>query len=166
MIGGDPLDSVVGDCHGYPYFVQVWGDAVWREVGDGPSAQERAEVTSAHLSAASVRFNEERDAYSVLGYREIADAELLPAARSVAEAFAAARSDRTAPPAPTLSDSALNSAIRRGLGEEADVRRIAAARGRLDWLGYIWGTDRQPSWEPGIPSLMDYLLRYAPAPGT
>ena len=169
-IGGDSLDSIVGDCHGYPYFVQVWGDAVWREVGDGPSAQQRAEVTSAHLSAASVRFNEEKDAYYVLGYREIADAELLPAARSVAEAFSAApasaRTDGTSPLAPTLSDSALDSAIGRGLGEGADTRRIAAARGRLDRLGYIWGTDRQPSWEPGIPSLMDYLLRYASAPGT
>lgn len=166
-IGDDLLASIVRDCHGYPYFIQVWGDAVWREVGDGLSEERPTEVTSAHLSSAGVRFGEEKDAYYVLRYREIADAELLPVARSVAEAFAAApRADRSAGGVPTLTDSALSAAIERGLGGRASPERTTTARGRLDRLGYIWGTDRRPAWEPGIPSLMDYVLRYAPATGT
>lgn len=40
----------------------------------------------------------------------------------------------------------------------------AAAAEVLEHLGFVWRTKRLPRWEPGIPSLMDYLREHAPAP--
>ena len=160
-VAGDILDSMVRDCHGYPYFTQVWGDAIWRQICDDASGKPRPEVTATDRRLARERFEKTRDAYYQLRYGEIADERLLPAARAVADAFVAAGKadgDRGA----ALTYEQLDAAVERGLGGGADPDRALAARHRLDHLGFIWGTARGPFWEPGIPNLMDYLRRYAP----
>ena len=164
-VSGDVLDSVVRDCHGYPYFTQVWGDAIWRQICRDTPGEPRSEVTGTDRDRARERFEETRDAYYQLRYGEIADERLLSAARAVADAFVAFRAasgDRES----VLTYEQLEAAVERGLGGEADPDRAFAARQRLDHLGFIWGTARGPFWEPGIPNLMDYLRRYAPAVGS
>ena len=163
-VAGEVLDSVVRDCHGYPYFTQVWGDAIWRQICDA-GGEPRPEVTATDRDLARERFAETRDAYYQLRYGEIADERLLPAARAVADAFVAAR-EASGDREEALTYEQLDAAVARGLGSEADPDRAFAVRQRLDHLGFIWGTARGPSWEPGIPSLMDYLRRYAPPLGS
>ena len=157
----DLLGSMVGDCHGYPYFTQVWGDALWRQICDDASGEPRPEVTSPDRDLARERFQQTRDAYYQIRYGEIADERLLSAARAVADAFVAAREANGGREHP-LTYEQLDAAVEQGLGEGADPDRAFAARQRLDHLGFIWGTARGPFWEPGIPNLMDYLRRYAP----
>ena len=158
-IGDDLLDAIVEECHGYPFFIQAWGDAVWRQAADEGSGELSARVTPGHHTAARARFEAQRDAFYLLRYREIADGRLLPAARAVADAFSSASA--------TVSDERLHVVIGRALGQPPDSKPVVAARRRLDHLGYIWGTERRPEWEPGIPSLMEYMRRYAPPlPGT
>ncbi len=40
---------------------------------------------------------------------------------------------------------------------------MAEAKNTLRDLGYVWRTETRPLWEPGIPSLMDYVRVHAPA---
>ena len=88
-------------------------------------------------------------------YDELMERNLLPVARTVAEVFR----ERS-----RLSDADLDTAIVRGLGETDHPERVAAARTALAHLGYVWRPETEPTWEAGIPSLTDYMRRYAPAP--
>ena len=56
----------------------------------------------------------------------------------------------------------LETAIRRGLDAASGPDRIAVAKDSLRNLGYVWRPRAEPVWEPGIPSLMDYVLEHAP----
>ena len=80
---------------------------------------------------------------------------LLPVARTVAEVFR----ERS-----RLSDADLDIAIGRGLDEADRPERVAEARSALAHLGYVWRPETEPTWEAGIPSLTEYVRRYAPAP--
>ncbi len=80
---------------------------------------------------------------------------LLRPAREVAEAFESQ---------PLLSGEALEAAIRRGFGEDAGDDQVDATAQQFRHLGYIWRAGTRRPWEPGIPSLMDYILREVPAP--
>ena len=160
-IADDLLDSMIRRCDGYPYFTQVWGEALWGQIFDDAPDSERRRVTAADVDGARERFEATRDAYYLLRYDEIADEHLLPVARAVADAFAAR--DREGGREAVLTYEEVDAAIERSLGDAADPERTRAARHRLDHLGFIWRTTTRPAWEPGIPSLMDYLRRYAPS---
>ena len=62
-----------------------------------------------------------------------------------------------------LSTEALRRAIQTGLGTSGSADVARARRVRSD-LGFLWGTSPTPGWEPGIPSLMEYVVQFAPAP--
>jgi len=78
---------------------------------------------------------------------------LLRPARAVAEAFESR---------PVLSDSELEAAIRQGLGESPGHDEVAAAEDRFLHSGLVWNTQPMPVNEPGLPGLLDYLLREVP----
>ena len=138
------------DSHGYPYFVQLWGEAVWRQVcTPAPEAQRR--ITRTVVDTAQAAFDRRRNGYYLERYDELMDLELLPVARAVADAFEA-RS--------LLDDAQLTAAVRRGLGEACSPERVAQTRTALRHLGYVWRPDTEPKWEAGIPSLMDYVQAY------
>lgn len=145
------LARLVEVSHGYPYFVQVLGDEVWKQV-TGPSADRR--VSSDSVGAALPGFREEQRLYYLHRYDEMGTRKLLPAARAVAAAFAKSRSE--------LSDEDLRAAVARGLGKKPGAGKTAAAERELRHLGFVWRAGVEPVWEPGIPSLMDYVLERAP----
>ena len=95
-------------------------------------------------------FEAERDDYDLDRFRELEKRNLLPAARAVAAAF---REETL------LSHTAFHRAIAQGGGPAG-----AGAAKALDRLGLVWHTRGTPSREPGIPGLLDYLVREAPAP--
>ena len=149
-IEAEALERMVRESHGYPFFVQLWGQAVWRRVRG--SAAGAGTVTTAVVEDAAGEFEAERNDYYIDRYRELKKRELLPAARAVAAAFR----DGT-----RLGDAAFERAI-AGSGGGSGVSEAAEA---LEHLGFVWQTRGTPSWEPGIPSLMDYIVEHAPPPG-
>ena len=63
-----------------------------------------------------------------------------------------------------LTDLEVNESIKEALhseGSGSDTDAVMAARERLHDLGYIWsaGDESRPSYQPGIPSLMQYLAQ-------
>ena len=145
------LAEMVRESQCYPFFLQVLGRAVWREVsGRAPGARR---VTRTEVEAALPEFHRIRGDYYRQRYRELEALELLAVGRAVAVAFATR---------PLLGDAALHAAIGQGL-PGADPARIVAAREALSDLGFVWEPGGAPEWEPGIPSLMDYVRSYAPA---
>ena len=149
-IDQDAVAHMSRDSHGYPYFVQLWGEAVWRQVRTPPPEAQRR-ITRAVADAAQTAFDQRRNGYYLERYDELMERDLLSVARAVADAFEA-RS--------LLDDAQLTAAIRRGLGEACRPERIAQTRTALRHLGYVWRPDTEPKWEAGIPSLMDYVQAY------
>ena len=152
-IAPDALADVVRDSHGYPYFIQLWGRAVWRRAAGGSAA--RPCVTRADVDAVRPAFDDVKNTYYLERYDELRRAGLLPAARAVAEAFAAR---------PLLTDPQVEAAVRQGLRAAGEPVGAAEAEQTLRRLGYVWRPGAEPAWEPGIPSLMDYMREHVPAP--
>lgn len=94
-----------------------------------------------------------RKDYYLDRFTELRDRGLLGPARSVANAFRR-RS--------VLTIGELESAIGANLKDRADEDAPARTERALSDLGFIWGTSPDPGWEPGIPSLMEYVLELAP----
>ena len=146
-VAGDALTAIVRESQRYPFFVQLLGSRVWASVtGRGGSR-----VTLAAVDAALAHFDRTRRRFYRQRLDELRRDGLLKVAVAVAEAFR----NR-----PTLGDLELDAALKAadvGEGDAADT-----ATGRLAKLGFLWRADELPEWEPGIPSLMDYVLRHAP----
>ena len=149
----EALDEMARLSQGYPYFIQLLGDAVWRAgpgKDDSPSALDRAAV-----AAGVPHFEEGKGQYYANRLEELERSRLAGVGRTVAEAFVGRN-------VLTLHD--LDASIRTALGAEADHERVVAVRDSLRDLGYIWRLGPRPEWEPGIPSLMDYVREFTPAP--
>ena len=151
-ISEEALAHIVRESHGYPFFLQIWGAAVWSRLNADPSIT-RERVTTADTEACQPVFESERDDYYLDRFNELEEAGLLEAARSVAELFAERQRVRR---------EEILSAVRRAPGFE-DRERAISARRTLDHLGFVWQEAGTPFWEPGIPSLMDYILEFVPA---
>ena len=149
----EALAHILGESHGYPYFLQLWGLSVWRQVRRG--SEPPSGVTRADVAAAQCEFDGQKEIYYRDRYDEIRDAESLGPAVALAEAFSEA---------PLLDDRALEAALRRGLGEGASPEEIRAMEEFFHLLGFIWRPGTGVVWEPGIPSLMDYVREKAPTP--
>ena len=150
-ITDDALEHIARESEGYPFFVQLWGEAVWSRA----AAKSAERVTSEDARACQAAFHEQRNAFCRDRCDELEKLRLLRPARAVAEAFESR---------PVLTDSELEAVIRRGLGDAATDDEVDAAETEFHHLGFIWETGAMPEWEAGIPSLMDYILRAVPAP--
>lgn len=149
----DALAHILAESHGYPFFLQLWGLSVWRQARRG--SEPPSGVTRADVAAAQPDFDGQREIYFRDRYDEIRNAERLRPAVAMAEAFSEA---------PLLDDRGLEAALRRGLGEEAPSEEIRAMEEFFHSLGFIWRPGTGAAWEPGIPSLMDYIRVTAPTP--
>lgn len=149
----DALERIVRESDGYPYFVQLWGEAVWDAA---VSADGGRRITGAVMDEAAREFETTKAHYFGTRFRELDADDLLPAAREVALGFREKEQ---------LSDTAFDEAVRRATATGAGPDETTAARA-LEHLGLVWPADTAPAWEPGIPSLMDYLLEHAPVPGS
>ena len=145
------LEHLVRESHGYPFFVQLWGEAVWARA----AAASRQRVGSEDARDCQAEFDERRDGYYAQRHDELEKLRLLRPARAIAKTFESR---------PALSGSELEAAIRRGSGEAAGDDEVDAAAQQFRHLGYIWRAGPGQSWEPGLPGLMDYLLREVSAP--
>ena len=145
------LAPALQEAQAYPYFIQVWGRALWMAMRrDGRTPV----LTGAHVQAAHAEFEDRRDAFYKRRMREIEDRGLFGPAAAVARAFGADAA---------LTDSALESAIRAGLPNAADDRAALDAKRQLADLGFAWSPGGKDGWLPGIPSLMSYVVHRVPA---
>ena len=140
------LERVVSESQCYPYFVQLWGAALW----DHAKAAGKMVVDDSVAAAAAAAFAAERDTYYEHRYDELERRDLLKVAQALTDSFA----DR-----PAVSQDELNAVIGSTLADPSTAE-ILALRDQLAMVGYVWkppGTG--PRWEAGIPSLMRYVRR-------
>ena len=148
----DALARIVQESDGYPFFVQLWGHALWNRVQELPGGERR--VTVAVVESAMADFEAERGCHFKETVSGLETDGFLPAAREVALAFRGGA---------RLSYTDFRNAVARGVGDAGAPSRAEAADA-LERSGFVWPAAGIPTWEPGIPSLMDYLLEHAPAP--
>lgn len=153
VVDDDALAEMVETSHGYPYFIQLWGKAVWSRAGALPAGARRA-VTSEVVEAARADFDRQRNTYYGRRFSELENLEMLPVGRSVAAEFRGR---------PRLTADELGAAVRAGLPKTSEAGAILAATKALAHLGFIWREGGNQDWEPGIPSLMDYIAGPAEA---
>ena len=149
-VGIEPeaLSRILAASHGYPFFLQVWGELVWARVAEASPLV----VTVETVEAARPDFDKRRGVYYLSRYEEFEKGGLLATAAAVAAAFA--------------TRDLLSGAQLRGIVEEslaAGAPGVDEALTALRHLGFTWRPGPEPFWEPGIPSLMDYIRKYAPA---
>ena len=140
----EALDAVVTESQCYPYFIQLWGLALSKQAQEaGPAPLHRAAVERARPAVVKRQEHYYRNRYTELKSRGLLDAAI-----AVAVAFEARR---------TLSEREMDQAI---AGEPVGLsppKRVKRTYGALQELGYIWQAPGRRDWEPGIPSLMDYV---------
>ena len=147
--GASALDQVVDDAQGYPYFIQLWGRALWT------SAVARGEKIwdDALVAAASGQVDEKRLRFYDGRHRELTarvgpldGRQVRAAAEHVAEALLTAGPNG-------MSGPALESTL--PLASDA----CAALIERFEKVGFI--VRHRGRWQPGIPSFAQHLLEQA-----
>ena len=156
-IGFDPdaLARVVDDSQHYPYFIQLWGKALCEVLVD---TKQGHTITASVADEAWSMVNAERRDYYKDRYSELLKQDLLAAAISVGRLYA----DGT----PHYTQGALRAAL-IGDGAAADNNAADSQIDTLSELGYLWSPPPDPIWEPGIPSLISYVMEHGgkePAP--
>ena len=156
-IDADALDSVVEDSQRYPYFIQVWGRALWHQrltTGATRLTADHAVAARPDVAARVTDYYEDR-------YLELDQSGWLAVAERVAAQFQSV---------PTLTYEELKSAVAAGLALNVDPGQAQAALTALQRLGFVWRPPGQlppVRYEPGIPSLMAHVLDHAaPTPAT
>ncbi len=152
-IDAGALDTVIEDSQCYPYFIQLWGEALWER----HLATSATLLTAAHVAEARPDVAARMTDYYQERYRELEAGGLLPAAAALAPVFRAA-ADATA------SDHEVDAALAT---TGADAAARLAAREALNRLGYVWCPPGQlppVTWSAGIPSLMAHVPDHAKPP--
>ncbi len=139
------LSAVLDEAQGYPYFIQLWGEALWNTVaGSGVARIGMPQVEAAAAAADEAR----RRLYRRRTAEMFSSGILIPAAETVLEIGKGRR--------PT----ALNfewTADRIAAAGDGDR---AAARRSLLHTGFIWEAE-SGEWEYGIPSLAGHVVEAA-----
>ena len=144
------LAAVVEDSQRYPYFIQLWGEALWkRHLATGTSRLTSTDADAARpdVAARVTDYYEDR-------HRELDQSGWLPVAERVAARFQSTTA---------LTYGELKSAVAEGLAPNA-LGQAQAALAALERLGFVWHPPGQVPpvrYEAGIPSLMAYVLEQA-----
>ena len=150
-IDAKALTAAVQHSQRYPYFIQLWGDALWRR----HLATGAARLTAADANAALVEVAAQTANYYHGRFAELEAGGLASAATAVAAIF---QDDADA----TASNQAIDAALATA-GIQAERARFDA-REALNRLGFIWrppGQRAPVTWQAGIPSLMAHVLAHA-----
>lgn len=148
----DALAHVVEESQRYPYFLQLWGAALW----SAARAADAARVNAAIVTQATRDFAAQRSAYYEDRCEELERRELLPLAASIARAFASQT---------TLRSRELNAVITESSGV-AEFGEVLQRRDQLAAVGFVWKPPAaEDAWQPGIPSLVSYVSAHAQAHG-
>lgn len=161
-IAEDALDRAVDVAQHYPFFLQIVGAALSRTAIDQPDDLEPERVIGLVIANSAFEASRnQRTAYCEERYDELREVSLVPVAEAVAKLFAG-QENRKAVPVGKV-EAAVADAVDNDIKAEA---KAAGARNPAHWaqrelhnLGFIWSRiGGAHECEPGIPSLMDYVL--------
>ena len=141
------LQKVVCESQRYPFFIQVWGKALCHVL----CATKADRITPEILEKASPQVEFERQDYYLDRFHELVERDLLPASMAVGTLYSGGESQFNQA---KLQETLLASGA---APTEQEAREQLHA---LSALGYIWNPPPLPVWEPGIPSLMSYVLEH------
>ena len=145
MFDEGALAHVVEESQRYPYFLQLWGAALWAAARSRTATR----IDGSLVADAAPEFGRQRTAYYEDRREELERQELLAVAAGMAGAFGGRA---------TLHSSELNAAIAEVLPGETSTAEVLGCRDRLAMVGYVWKPpDAEAVWQPGIPSLMAYV---------
>ena len=149
-ISTEALEQVVQESHGYPFFLQLWGQVLWYAV-------ETAERTIGmdDVDRARPEFEKALDVFCGLRFDELCDRDLVAPATAIARAFGNCESLHRSEVDEVLETVLAGGNLPSGPG---DIRNVIT---KLHNLGYIWtpGGKVADRYFPGIPSLMTYVAR-------
>ena len=147
-------DRVLANAQGYPYFVQIIGDALWktafgetiepkkadeRRVGQVLLGDEAVERAVNNLAA-------EKKWYYSRRYRELVHSGLLDCACRVAECYRERE---------VVHFNEISRVVASSVGRDLEAQTVR----QLAHFGYIWASPDDPmNFQPGIPSLMGFLV--------
>ena len=145
-IDADALARVVEDSQCYPYFIQLWGAALWDLAKEKDlqklTSQEIAEVETKIENRRSNFYGERRNTLDELG--------LLPAAVAIAALFQDTETTTRATLIDVIADNLpADSLATQSVNEH--LRTLARHE-------FIWNPPDTDLYEAGIPSLMTYVL--------
>ena len=135
----DAISELARAADDYPYFLQLYGAAVW----DAMRATGARDIRPEHVTAAIEATSVPRRQYYRERHEEFRKANALPLARDVALAFS--KSDRP------MTDARLTELLARHPGNPSEMLSLLNAK------GFVW-QDNDDHWTPGIPSLMEYMI--------
>ena len=149
-ISDTAIEQAANDAQRYPFFLQVWGSALWNyaaEHGIRRLSDEHAQAAKTAVDALRARFYERR-------FEEVAkDDNLRAAAIAVSDAFSV-RGEYDHDGVVDIIDLAMTP----GIPDERPRRQEAKALlERLIALGFVWKPGGRPAIHPGIPSLMTFV---------
>ena len=153
-IDRDALDVAVEESRGYPYFIQLWGEALWDRRLQSGAHRLAAGDAAAVRPVVAVRVTD----YYEDRFLELDQSGWLAVAKQVGARFQSA---------PTLTYETLKAAVGDGLALEPDRGSVLDGLAALERLGFVWrppGQSPPARYEPGIPSLMDYVLEHHAPP--
>ncbi len=150
------LDEALGASQHYPYFLQLWGDALWAAAATNderqvdPAVAGRVTVIGmSEVEQAQPEFEQEQAVYYEQRRQQLEDQGLLPAAAAVGQAYVGRH---------TISENEVDKVL-------TDVAVVSSRCPRdfrlvLRDMGYIWSPPgAEDNYEPGIPILMNYIMR-------
>ena len=147
-IDKDALAEVVRHSQRYPYFIQLWGEALWNHSVEN----NRPQLSLRDALAVADLANEGKTKHYKGRYDEVSRDPRLKAA-----AYAAARSFAEAD---YLAQDGLWDAIRSALTPLVPAKElddsVSANFDALRRLGYLWCSPQEDVIRPGIPSMMTY----------
>ena len=159
------LEHVAEDAQCYPYFLQLWGEALWDAAhGIAGAAEKRAAPVADEkaMSAALQAVEKKRSLFYSYRYEVLCDENLLWAAIAVSRRFVEAGVLTLDGKPPALSESVIRNAVLSTVAaNDADEREgcVARTRDALVEHGFIWKAEEEGGrYLPGIPSLMSYVL--------
>ncbi len=145
----EALEEVVAESHGYPFFLQLWGDLLWTECNDPFAPASQADVARARPL-----FRQKReDLYDEL-LDDLREAQLVSVAAAVAAEFSTTEQQVLRERVTLAIQSALRDKARK-----SDRGAALAAERVLRHQGFVWPVVKQGIgyYEPGIPSLMRHV---------
>ena len=157
------LGRAVNEAQRYPYFIQIVGAELHRAAEAAPGKLGSGnEIGDAVLGQALKEFGAERDNYYNDRYRELRQAGILPVAEAVARRFVTHKEK-------SISGAAFELAVERSidarmeeLAKSSGIKPAAWFESKLREVGFVWSPiGHERSCEPGIPSLMNYVLEWS-----
>ena len=143
-VAEDALQIITEQAQGYPYFTQVWGEALCLQLQHNQDTT----ITTRHVQQGQDYFNKQKDLYYLERYQEIEKRNLLPLAESTAQILI----KKNQP----INTKFLEYKLQDHTGQDSET--IKKGIEAFKKLGYIWSPATRPQYEPGIPSLMTYMV--------